>query len=202
MDWMFLFDIIRQHGYISLFLIMAVGLFFFPVPNEVLLMTGGLLATTYYLEPLPTFFILFASVMFHGTILYVSGHVVSKRAHLPVKRKKSIWHERAEKGKELLEKYGLKAASFSYFFPFIRHAVPFSIGLSNIPYRLFALVGFSSAFVWLTFYFLIGFYYGRTITDWSSFVEHMIYALAILGCLVLLYHFIKKRRQRNRGYDH
>lgn len=202
MDWMFFIDVIRQHGYMALFLIMAVGLFFFPVPNEVLLMSGGLLATTRLLDPVPTFFILYGSILFHGTTLYLIGHMVSRRTQLPAKRKNFLWHARAEKGKEWLDRYGLKAAGFSYFFPFVRHAVPFSIGISKVSYRLFALVGFSSALVWVSVYFFIGFYYGRSIHDWASFVEHLIYTLIAVVCMVIIYQGCKRRKQRLRRVDH
>lgn len=199
---MFFVDIIRQHGYIALFLITAVGLFIFPVPNEVLLMSVGLLATTKYLDPIPTFFILFSSILCHGTILYVIGSVVSKRKGLSTKKKSSIWHTRAEKGKELLDKYGLKAVSFSYFFPFIRHAVPFSIGISKVPFHLFVLVGFSSAFVWMSIYFFIGFYYGRTINDWESFVIQIIYTLIVVASIIVIFQLWKRRRQKQKRYEH
>ncbi|NEU32346.1 DedA family protein [bacterium LRH843] len=201
---MFFIDEIRQHGYIALFLIMAVGLFFFPVPNEVLLMSGGFLATTYLLDPVPTFFILYSSVLLHGTLLYFIGRLFSRGGSIQ-KKKYSHWHVRAEKGKEMLSKYGLKAAGFSYFFPFIRHAVPFSIGISKITYRLFAAVGFSSALVWVSIYYFIGFYYGRTIKDWNTLVEQMIVTLAVLACIIISFQIWKKRKQRlqrRRGYDH
>ncbi|GAE24476.1 DedA family protein [Halalkalibacter wakoensis JCM 9140] len=196
-DYFIFIDFIRQYGYIALFFIVAVGLFFFPVPNEILLMSGGLLATTKLLDPLPTFLILFSSILLHGTILYVIGYAVNQHAHFD-HRKQSIWHSRAEKGRELLDEYGLKAASFSYFFPFIRHAVPFSIGMSGITYRFFALIGFSSAFIWLSIYFFIGFYYGQSITDWTSFVQQLLYALFAVLAVIIVVQFIKRRKQRQR----
>lgn len=198
MDWLLIIDIIREHGYLSLFGIMVIGLFFFPVPNEVLLMSGGFLATTYLLDPLPTFFLIYSCILFHGTFLYIAGKLVAKRSHSHHKKRYSIWRTRAEKGKQMLNKYGIKAASFSYFFPFVRHAVPFSMGLSNVSYRLFSLVGFSSAFIWMTIYFFIGFYYGRTIKDWSSFVEQIIYTLVIAASAIILYQVLKKRKEKNK----
>jgi membrane protein DedA with SNARE-associated domain len=196
-DLFIFIDFIRQYGYIALFFIVAIGLFFFPVPNEMLLMSGGLLATTMLLDPVPTFFVLYSSIILHGTLLYVIGQVVYLNSTIE-KHKQSIWHSRAEKGRELLDQYGLKAACFSYFFPFIRHAVPFSIGMSGIKYRLFSIVGFSSAFIWLTVYFFIGYYYGRQITDWASFVQHLIYSLAAIIIVFFTIQLIKRKKQRQR----
>ncbi|MBP3952965.1 DedA family protein [Bacillus suaedae] len=172
------FDVIKQYGYLALFLIFVVGLFIFPVPNEVLLMSGGLLSTTRLLEPLPTFIVILASIFTHGTILYMIGSAIGHKK--TTKKPHSVWHRRALKGKQLLDKYGIKAAGFSYFFPFIRHAVPFSIGMSDISYRLFALVAFSSATIWLGLYFSIGFFFGRSITDWTTFVYSIISILAVI----------------------
>ncbi|WP_332631493.1 DedA family protein [Halalkalibacter flavus] len=197
MDTLIFIDFIKQYGYIALFFTVAIGLFFFPVPNEVLLMSGGLLATTKLLDPVPTFLVIFSSIILHGTILYVIGNAVYQHSNFD-KKSQSIWHSRAEKGRELLDQYGLKAASFSYFFPFIRHAVPFSIGMSGISYRLFAMIGFSSAFIWLSIYFFIGYYYGSSIKDWNSFIQNLIYTLFALFTIVIVVQVIKRRKQQQR----
>lgn len=197
MDYFIFIDFIKQYGYIALFFIMAIGLFFFPVPNEILLMSGGLLATTKLLDPIPTLLVIYSSILLHGTLLYIIGQVIYNHSNID-NNKQSIWYSRAEKGRELLDQYGLKAASFSYFFPVIRHAVPFSIGMSGVSYRLFALVGFSSSFIWLSIYFLIGFYYGRSITDWATFIQHLIYALASMVIVVIVFQIVKRKKQRQR----
>ncbi|WP_238457401.1 DedA family protein [Alkalihalophilus pseudofirmus] len=188
---------IQSHGYMALFLIFSIGLFFFPVPNEILLMSGGLIATTAYVDPIPAMFVVYSSILVHGTSLYIVGHFLGTKS-IPIKEERSIWYRRALKGKELLDRYGLKAASFSYFFPFIRHAVPFSVGLSAISYQRFAAIGFSSAFVWMNLYYWIGFHYGRSIKDWSSFVQQLIYTLIGIAILFGIYTFIKYRRERHR----
>jgi membrane protein DedA with SNARE-associated domain len=155
------------------------------------------LATTKILDPLPTFLVLYCSILLHGTLLYVIGSVVFQSTNFE-KGNQSIWYSRAVKGKELLDKYGLKAASFSYFFPFVRHAVPFSIGMSGITYRLFAMIGFSSAFLWLSLYFFIGYYYGNSINDWSTFVQQLIYTLMAILIIVFVFQMVKRRKQRQR----
>jgi membrane-associated protein len=188
---------IQSHGYLALFLIFSIGLFFFPVPNEILLMSGGLLATTSYLDPIPAMFIIFSSILLHGTLLYFLGHFFEDKSNL-IHKKQSIWHKRALKGKEMLDRHGLRAASFSYFFPFVRHAVPFSVGVSAIPYQRFAPIAFSSAFIWMSFYYWIGFYYGRSITDWASFVQQLIYTLIGVVILFGLYYYFKSRRERQK----
>ncbi len=203
MEWLFVIDIVREHGYVSLFIIIVIGLFIFPVPNEVLLMAGGFLATTYLLEPIPTFFIVYSSILLHGTILFFFGKLIAHRpTQLYVHNKASIWQRWGSKGMEAIEKHGLKAASFSYFFPFIRHAVPFSMGLTNRSYRSFSLVSFSSGLVWMTIYFLIGFHYGRTIKDWSSFVEQIVYTLISVACLIIFYQIWRRKKKRVRRLDH
>ncbi|MCK0471956.1 DedA family protein [Halalkalibacter sp. APA_J-10(15)] len=185
---------IRQCGYLALFITLIIGLFLFPVPNEVLLMSTGLLATTTLLSPLPTFAVVFSSILFHGSLLYMIGTKIQKvSTTTPDEKAQSVWRVRANKGKVLLDRYGLKAASFSYFFPFIRHAVPLGMGMSKVKYRWFAIVSFSSALIWQSCYFLIGFYFGRTITDWTTFVYTVIIALASILFIVIVIRFGKYR---------
>ncbi|WP_088105317.1 DedA family protein [Halalkalibacter urbisdiaboli] len=194
MDLATMIQVVQSHGYLALFFIFMIGLFFFPVPNELLLMSGGWLATTNLLEPIPSFLIIYLTVFFHGSILYVVGTELSKRTHFS-KFHHLIWYKRAERGRELLDQHGLKAASFSYFFPFIRHAVPFSVGVSDISYRKFALVSFSSAFIWVGLYFLIGLYFGRSIHNWTTFIDQLLLSFIIIVSFLFIYQVIKKRKR-------
>lgn len=191
-----LIDLIRDHGYLSLFLFLCIGLFIFPAPNEVLLMASGYLATTYWLEPLHAFFIVYSSILFHGTLLFVLGKLISNQAFSFTDKPPSLLHRWTSKGKKVIQKHGLKAASFSYFFPFLRHAVPFTLGYSKKSFPLFAIVAYSSAFIWMSIYFFIGFYYGRTIKDWESFVEQMIITFASVVTIVFIIQFWRRKRKR------
>ncbi|KYG34856.1 hypothetical protein AZF04_00540 [Alkalihalobacillus trypoxylicola] len=186
---------IREYGYIAFFLLFAIGLFIFPVPNEVLLMAGGYLATYSFLTPLTAFITIFLAIIFHGSFLYFLGHKTSLNMN-HIASSKQKWRKKAQKGNELLEKYGLKTAAFSYFFPFVRHAVPFAIGLSKYKYINFFFISFSSALVWMSIYFFLGFYYGRTINDWTSFVEQLILTLVVLACLVIMALVLKERLKK------
>ncbi|WP_062047089.1 DedA family protein [Bacillus sp. JCM 19034] len=192
-------SLIYQYGYLALFFILIIGLFLFPVPNEVLLMSCGLIATKTFLSPFPTFCVLFASVLFHGSMLYIIGTKIKLRAAGSFEQSEtSKWRKAAYKGKELLDCYGLKVASFSYFFPFLRHAVPLGMGMSKVHYRWFAIVAFSSGFIWTSLYFWIGFYFGRMISDWTSFVYSLIVMMAIIVFLFFLVH-VGKSWLRKKG---
>ncbi|KMK76545.1 DedA family protein [Alkalihalobacillus pseudalcaliphilus] len=204
MDLTGVYHFILEHGYAALFVIYAIGLFIFPVPNEVLLMAGGYFSTYSFLEPIPAFFTIYSAIMLHGTILYVVGfftaHKFSPQDRLK-KKDESIWAKRAEKGFELLDRYGLKAASFSYFFPFVRHAVPFSVGLAKFRFIHFLFIAHTSSLIWLSLYFLLGFYYGRTITDWNSFVEQLILTLVGLAVVVIGLYVIRERKKRKQASE-
>ncbi|WP_100408129.1 DedA family protein [Bacillus solitudinis] len=197
MDTATIIQFIQSHGYVALLLVFTIGLFLFPVPNELLIMSGGWLATTYLLDPIPSFLIIYLSIFFHGTILYTIGSLVSKKAHISFKPN-SIWQKNADKGKELLEQYGLKATSFSYFFPFIRHAIPFSVGISDISYRRFALIGFSSAFVWMSIYFFLGLHFGRSITNWTTFIDQVIFVACATVVIVIIFQIVKKKKKNQK----
>ncbi|KGA98730.1 hypothetical protein BALCAV_0202975 [Alkalihalobacillus alcalophilus ATCC 27647 = CGMCC 1.3604] len=198
MDLTTVYQFVLEHGYAALFILFAIGLFVFPVPNEVLLMAGGYFSTYSFLSPLPAFLTIFSAIFLHGTILYSIGYFANKKVipHTETAKKPTVWTKRAIKGMELLERFGLKAASFSYFFPFARHAVPFSVGLARFRYLQFVLIAHSSALVWLSLYFFLGFHYGRTITDWTSFVEQLIFTLVGVALVVLTILIIKNKRKK------
>ena len=125
------------------------------------------------------------------------------RAFFLTRKSTSIWYRLANRGREIIDRYGLKAACFSYFFPFVRHAVPFTIGLSRHSFPLFAFTSYSSALIWMSIYFFIGFYFGRTIPDWERTpVEQIILTLVILGSLFIFLQWWRRKRKRLRELDH
>ncbi|WP_017727602.1 DedA family protein [Halalkalibacterium ligniniphilum] len=195
MDTQTLLSFIQEYSYIALFLIYAVGLFVFPVPNEVLLMTGGFLATTRYLSPIPTFFVILLSIFVHGTLLYLLGWKGGKPL-LGRAKQHAFFDKRVQRGEAFLNRYGLKAAAFSYFLPFLRHATPFSVGLSKFRYAQFAMVAFASATIWSSIYFFIGYYFSAYTKQIGNVIEQYGVFVVLFVLIIGIYYSIRAGKNR------
>ena len=184
---------VSHYGYIALFVSCVVGLFIFPVPNEVLLMTGGWLVTATYLDILPAFIVIYSAVLVHGTIWYIIGTRMDRFSHKS-KRISGKWKHTVEHSREIINQKGIKALTISYFIPFIRHAVPLGIGASSISYGRFAIYGFTSAAVWVTLYFSIGYFFGQAIGQIQNILETLSYVVVAAVFLIGVYCLRKYRK--------
>ncbi|MEK4565090.1 DedA family protein [Alkalihalobacillus sp. FSL R5-0424] len=195
MDWISeMINYVLPYGYTALFIWFAIGLFIFPVPNEVLLMTGGWMVTLTYVEPIPTFLTIFAAVICHGSIWYTIGarmnQTMTKQTRFGAK-----WKKQAEESTKLINRHGKRALLFSYYLPFVRHAVPLGVGASSIRYVTFATYAFLSASIWVAAYFSMGYFFGQMIGQVQSILEQVTY-LVIAACVVLGF-FVYRKFKKN-----
>ncbi len=190
--------LVQEWSYCAIFVFFLIGLFLFPVPNEILLMTGGFLSTTSMLEPIPTYFTIIASVIAHGILLYGFGQWGGKPSLQKLKDTR-LFVVRVEKGEAFLNRYGLWAVAFGYYLPFLRHATPFSVGLSNYRFHQFLVAAAPSQVIWSSVYFLIGYSFHESISYVGNFIETygMIAVLALL-LLITLLTLYKKRREKSK----
>jgi membrane-associated protein len=148
-------EFIQQHGYLALFLSFYVCLLGLPIPNEVLVMTGGLLAATDYFHPVLTFSIVYVTVILNATILYLIGNTCGSRIICKLEKVEKI-NKNLIKASSLLHRYGSYAASICYLLPIVRHLIPFLMGTYRISYFTFARFSYISGFIWTLTLFLIG----------------------------------------------
>jgi membrane protein DedA with SNARE-associated domain len=155
-------EFIQQHGYLALFLSFYVCLLGLPIPNEVLVMTGGLLASTEYFHPVLTFLIVYVTVILNATILYLLGNACGSRIICKLEKIEKI-NKNLIKASSLLHRYGSYAASICYLLPIVRHLIPFLMGTYRISYFTFACFSYISGFVWTLALYLIGNFFSTKI---------------------------------------
>jgi membrane-associated protein len=148
-------EFIRQNGYLALFLSFYICLLGLPVPNEVLVMTGGWLTATEYFQPVITFFIIYLTVILNATILYLIGRFTGER-FLPKFKKYRKLDTHLKRAMNLIHRYGPLAASVCYLLPIVRHVIPFLSGSLQYSYFTFARYSYLAGFFWTLCLFLTG----------------------------------------------
>jgi len=194
MNIQFLLDYVIQHGYIALFLSFYVSLLGLPIPNEVIIMAGGLLTVISYLEPTYSFAIIYLTIILNATVLYLAGRFFGQR----IKRRVSKYEKittRIEHASAFHAKYGAYTASLCYFLPFLRHFIPFLLGSHRFPYPIFALYSYTTAFIWSIALFMVGRFFGKhiyRIGEIFNAVGYGLFAILVVGALILL--IIRRRK--------
>ncbi len=188
--------IIKEYGYVALYFVLWLGFFGLPVPNEVIVMTSGFITSKSLLQPLPAFIVTFAGVMSSLTTLYCLGRFSFHSIH-PKLMKNNRMKIYLQKSEVLIEKYGPVALTFGYFFPGVRHFIPFMVGSYKMDFSKFALFAYTTAFIWSLALFTGGYYFGNYI----EMIGEVLYTGGVIGIfsMVLLIStiiFIRKRKAK------
>ncbi|MBM7704773.1 DedA family protein [Metabacillus iocasae] len=187
--------IVKDYGYWALFFTLWLGFFGLPIPNEAIIMTSGLIASKSYLEPIPTFVVTYVGVICSLTTLYLLGRFWHEVISRFINRVPKV-NQYVGRAEHLITKHGPLALVFGYFIPGVRHFVPFLVGNSKMPYRTFALFGYTITFLWTIVLYTTGYFSGQH-------MDEIISALYSYGAIILLFLFsvvviaqlIKKRRK-------
>jgi membrane-associated protein len=186
-----LFEAIEEFGQLALFFALCLGLIGLPIPNEAVAMTGGALAASGILNPIPAFILTYAGICSGLSVGYILGKYAASRIFKRFNRLKNI-QRFISTSEKLSQKYGSYAISISVFLPVLRHVTPYAVGMHQMPYRKFAIFAYSSALLWTLIYFLIGIFVGDHVHAIGSIISRYgLIILALLAAAALIYGLIK-----------
>ncbi|RXT03715.1 DedA family protein [Ammoniphilus sp. CFH 90114] len=183
---------VEHYGYAALFFFLWLGIVGMPIPDEVIVMSGGFMTSTGIFEPLPAFILTYAGVVSGLTIGYCVGRAIGFPAIQYLMRKKKMG-KYIEKAHDLIKRYGAFSLVLSYFLPVVRHVVPYIVGMNKMPFYQYALFSFSTGFVWTLALFITGMYFGQSIEVISRYMTHIGWmAISISGITALVIFLVNK----------
>ncbi len=158
--------IIQNYGswvYLILFLIIfcETGLVVTPfLPGDSLLFVAGTLAAAGGMEIQTLFPLLVAAAFLGDNTNYWIGRFIGPKVF---SKQQSRFLNRAylEKTRAFYEKHGGKTIIFARFLPIVRTFAPFVAGIGRMYYVHFALFSFFGSIFWISFFVLIGYYFGN-----------------------------------------
>jgi len=177
-----LLNLVQQYGYLALFFTLWLGIVGMPIPDEVIVMTGGLVTALGFLNPVPAFIITYLGVI-SGLSL---GFILGQRFGAPVldrlvQRKKAATY--LTKAQAMLQQFGHYALPLSYFLPVVRHLVPYLAGIGKMSYRKYAAYSYTTGFLWTLLYFILGRLFGNNIDK----IAHLV---TVYGWYTLTFLFV------------
>jgi membrane-associated protein len=178
-----LIQLIQQFGYAALFFALWLGIVGMPIPDEVVVMTGGAVTGTGVLHAVPAFFITYLGVISGLTLGYVLGKYLGAPVLTKISRKKKMTRY-IQVSENLIRKYGSLALCFSYFIPVVRHVIPYLAGINNMTFRRYASYSYTTGFVWTLIFFLLGRSVGGHAQQIGNLIYH--YGISVMWLLVAL----------------
>lgn len=185
--------LVEQYGYFLFFLAFSAGPFGIPIPNEVIIISGGVLADAGVLNPWVVYVCILFGLLTAVTLAYGIGSYVGRRLFDKLKAGKRS-KRYALAAERLVNKYGNIALILAYFVPIVRYAVPLLIGASGTRYRTFARYSYLGCVVWTVLFFTIGRQWGNEIIVFLQTLNVgsiLIVALMAVG-LYILTRFVQK----------
>lgn len=192
--------LVEQYGYAALFFTLWLGIVGLPIPDEVIVMTGGLVVSLGLLKPIPAFFVTYLGVVTGLMIGYGLGRYMGEPAVKWLSKKKSM-DKYVKKSNRLVHKYGSYSLCISYFLPVVRHIVPYLVGAGRMSFARYCLCSFSAGFVWTLLFFTIGRSFGSYIESIGHTVQMYGYytlpAIFVVAFLLWIVWRLKRKKQLN-----
>ncbi|MCU5278316.1 DedA family protein [Bacillus thuringiensis] len=186
-----LMSYIEQYGYWALFFCLWLGIIGMPIPDEMIVMSGGLVSSMGILDLIPAFLLTYLGVVSGLSLGYILGKIFGiKILNKLMKKTKYLL-----KSQEMIAKYGHYTLVISYFIPVVRHIVPYLVGMNNMSFKTYAIYSYVTGFVWTLVYFLLGSIFGKHIEVIVTLAtEYGIYfgGIVIVVCSISYMYMHKK----------
>lgn len=182
----FVLEMIGQFGYLGMFFSMILEAIIIIIPSELILATGGILASQKIFSFWGAFFIgLFGSV-FCAVIIYLMGRLggrpfVEKYGKYFFMKKEDI-----DKADDWFQKYGMFAAFIGRNFPIIRTFISLPIGMTKLSFTKFFIYTTLGSIPWTFAFVYVGYSLGNKWVLLSNYISRLKVPILILIVLLLL----------------
>ena len=190
-----LLSYIEQYGYSALFFCLWLGIVGMPIPDEMIVMSGGFVSSLGILKAIPAFLLTYLGVVSGLSLGYILGRIFGAKVIDKLIEKKKAKY--LVKSQEMINRYGHYALATSYFIPAVRHIVPYLVGMNRMSFKTYALYSYTTGFVWTFLYFMLGSVFGKHIEKIVEIAtKYGIYFGSIIVVIVSIsYLYIQKKNQ-------
>ncbi|EEL85663.1 DedA family protein [Bacillus cereus] len=188
-----LLSYIEQYGYGALFFCLWLGIIGMPIPDEMIVMSGGFVSSLGILSVIPAFLLTYLGVVSGLSLGYILGKIFGTKVLDKLMKKKKAKY--LLKSQQMVEKYGHYALVTSYFIPVVRHIVPYLVGMNNMSFKMYALYSYTTGFVWTLVYFVLGSLFGQHINKIVAIaIEYGVYFGGLVFVVASGAYLYKQRR--------
>ncbi|HEX9756604.1 MAG TPA: DedA family protein [Nitrospiria bacterium] len=184
---------VTEYGYLAIFILLVLGLFGLPVPDEVLLTFSGFLVFQGVLQPFPAYSVAFVGSVCGISISYSLGRFVGTPVLQRYGRCVRLSPEKMNRVHFWFETYGKWTIFFGYFIPGVRHATAIVAGASKLEYHVFALFAFSGGLIWSSLYVSLGYFLGNEWEKVSRWFPHRIWGISLTFAAVLVFYLLLRK---------
>lgn len=176
-----------HYGSFALFVLLALGIFALPIPDETLMLIAGTFIASGKLYAVPTFIAAMLGAISGISISYIIGRtagtfLVHKYGHWL-----GLTEAKLRRVHNWFERIGRWALLIGYFIPGVRHLTGYAAGITEMAYKHFALFAYSGAIIWVSVFLSLGYYVGNKWEKIEAFlIAHWQYLVLITFMLIVI----------------
>lgn len=188
-----------QYGYAAVFLVLVICGFGIPIPEDVTLVAGGVIAGLGHANAHVMFAVGMAGVLIGDSLMFILGRLYGNRILKFRFVQRILTPERYAQVQDKFARYGNRVLFVGRFLPGLRAPIFLTAGISgNISALKFLLMDTMAALISVPFWIYLG-EYGAENVDWLMHTVHQFqtgfYVFIIIGAGILLYIWRKKRQR-------
>ncbi|STZ76620.1 DedA family protein [Bergeriella denitrificans] len=187
-----------EYGYIAVFLVLVACGFGVPIPEDITLVTGGVISGLGYTDVHIMFAVGMLGVLVGDGCMFAAGRIWGDKIlkFKPIAR--VMTPKRYAQVQEKFDKYGNWVLFVARFLPGLRTAVFVTAGISRVSYWRFLAMDGLAALISVPIWVYLG-EYGAKNTDWLMQKVHQfqtgIFVILGIGAAVLLGFWWRRRRR-------
>jgi membrane protein DedA with SNARE-associated domain len=188
-----------NYGYAGIILYMILTGCGLPMPEEVAIIAGGVLAAKGTLDWRLTLGALLIGAILGDTVMYLIGRYFGRRLlNTNPLWKRLITPDREKRVEELLVKHGAKVLFGARFLVGLRGPMYITAGILKVPFRRFIIADMVCATVVVTLFFALTYFYGAQIMNAIHKGEGW-FTIAVIGVAIVTagigiwYYFHRKK---------
>ena len=149
-------SMITDYGYLAIFLVLALGIFSLPIPDELMILLVGYFTKIGLLH----YGLTFVVVCIGSFVGMLFSYFIGQRAGRPLLDWLGRWmsapRKWSSKAETWIGKYGAVALVVSYFVPGMRHFAGYFCGMSHMSIKTYSFYTSISIGIWSLIFLTIG----------------------------------------------
>ena len=168
------------------------------IPSELILATGGILASKKVFTFTNAFLVGLLGSVFCAIAIYLMGYIGGEVFIKKYGKYFFMKEEDIKKSDSWLQKYGMKAALIGRNFPIVRTLISLPIGIMRLPFLKFVIYTTIGSIPWTLLFVWLGFQLGENWIVVKTYLEILEIPIKFAIFLLILIYFVKRLTVKNK----
>ena len=193
----FVIKLISNYGYFGMFLGMVLEAVIIAIPSELILATGGILASKKIFSFFGAFLVGLIGSVFCAIVIYFMGYFGGQPFIKKYGKYFFMKEDELEKSDSWFNKYGMFAALIGRNFPIVRTLISLPIGITRQSFWKFLLYTTIGSIPWTLAFVYFGYALGGNWIKIKTYIDYLKTPIRIIIFLLIII-FIYKKIYKNK----